>query len=211
MSMGIKRSSKKEQLGPHELEFIRELVMDALEKSAKSMEQMLKIRVSPELLGFGNGFSGSIGEFDQLGRFKVHLVKVGFQGEINGAFYFIINDHEVDLINKVCLPDSFNSEKRTENKLMKHGFMAEIENLIAALSLKEISEFLGVQMMGGVPEVQILKGDEVNEHIFKENREFNTAFFVQSVLASKAVNISPFFIWLLDEKFVEQLRLNIVR
>lgn len=200
----------KRKLDVKELEYIRELVMEALEKSAKSMEQMLKIRISPELLSFGNGFCGSLTEMDQLGRFKVHMVKVRFQGEINGAFYFIINDHEVDLINRVCLPESFNSDKRTENKLMKHGFMAEIENLIAALSLKEISEFLGVQMLGGVPEVQILKGSEVNEYLYRENIGYDTAFFVQSVLSSKAVNISPFFIWLLDDRFIQQLRLNIV-
>lgn len=208
----VVRTSKQgdKKLEAKELDFIRELVKDALEKSAKSMEQMLKIRISPELLGLGNGFCGSIKELDQLGRFKVHMVKVKFQGEINGAFYFIINDHEVDLINRVCLPDSFNSDKRTENKMMKHGFMAEIENLIAALSLKEISEFLGVQMMGGVPEVQILRGSEVNEYLYKENIGFNTAFYVQSVLGSKVVNISPFFIWLLDERFIEKLRLNIV-
>jgi hypothetical protein len=39
---------------------------------------------------------------------------------------------------------------------------------------------------------------------------YNTAFYVQSMLAGQVVNISPFFIWLLDEKFIEKLRLNIV-
>jgi chemotaxis protein CheY-P-specific phosphatase CheC len=203
----MKAASK---LNTEELYLVKELIQESLEKAAKSMEQMLKIRINPELQSFGNGFLNHLNELDYLGRFKVHVVKVKFEGEINGAFYFIINDHEVDLINKVCLPESFNSDKRTESKMMKHGFMAEIENLIAALSLREISEFLGVQMMGGVPDVQILKGDEVNEFLHKQNLEYDTAFYVHSVLSGKVVNIAPLFIWMLDDKFIEQLRLNIV-
>ncbi|MFT4736821.1 MAG: chemotaxis protein CheY-P-specific phosphatase CheC [Cyclobacteriaceae bacterium] len=203
----MKAASK---LNTEELYLVRELIQESLEKAAKSMEQMLKIRINPELQSFGSGFLNHLNELDYLGRFKVHVVKVKFEGEINGAFYFIINDHEVDLINKVCLPESFNSDKRTESKMMKHGFMAEIENLIAALSLREISEFLGVQIMGGVPDVQILKGDEVNEFLHKQNLEYNTAFYVHSVLSGKVVNIAPLFIWMLDDKFIEQLRLNIV-
>ena len=198
------------KLSPDELELVKELVYESLEKAGQSMAQMLRIRIKPELLDFGNGFAGALTEFDQLGRFKVHVVKVRFQGEITGAFYFIINDHEVDLINRVCLPAEFTSGRRMENKQMKHGFMMEIENLIAALSLKEISEFLGVQSIGGVPDVQVLKGDQINDYLYRENMHYNTAFFVQSTLASRAVEIAPYFIWMLDEKFIEKLRLNIV-
>jgi chemotaxis protein CheY-P-specific phosphatase CheC len=206
----ISRHTKSGKLSDDELTLVKELVHESLDKAATSMAQMLRIRIKPELLDFGNGFAGALTDFDQLGRFKVHVVKVKFKGEINGAFYFLINDHEVDLINRVCLPTQFISGKRIENKMMKHGFMMEIENLIAALSLKEISEFLGVQLMGGVPDMQVLKGSEVNDYLYQENIGYNTAFFVQSVLASRAVEIAPYFIWMLDQEFIDKLRLNIV-
>lgn len=202
------RVSKK--LSQHELELVKELVLESLEKASESMTQMLKIRIKAELHDFGNGFASALSDFDQLGRFKVHVVKVKFGGEINGAFYFLINDHEVDLINRVCLPAELTSDKRMENKLMKHGFMMEIENLIAALSLKEISEFLGVQSIGGVPDVQVIKGDKVNDYLYQENLFYNTAFFVESTLGSKAVEIAPYFIWMLDQMFIDKLRMNIV-
>ena len=194
-----------------ETEIIEELVEGALKKSAEAMEKMLKIRIKSDLLDFGAGRLRAISGFDELGRFKVHLVKVVLKGEIGGAFYFIINAHEVDLINQVCMPeDLVSSGKVAENKLMKHGFMSEIENMIAALSIGEISEFLGVQLLSEVPEVMILQGDEVNDFLFDENFSMKTAFFVKSELTGVVVNISPFFLWMLDDTFINKLRLNIV-
>ncbi len=194
-----------------EAELLEELVESALKKSADAMEKMLKIRIKSNLLDFGLGRLRSISGFDELGRFKVHLVKVQLKGEVGGAFYFVINAHEVDLINQVCMPESMRlAGSFSENKLMKHGFMSEIENMIAALSIGEISEFLGVQLLSEVPEVMILQGDEVNEFLLNENFTAKTDFYVKSELTGVVVNISPFFLWMLDDSFLRKLRLNIV-
>ncbi|MEP0367949.1 MAG: hypothetical protein ABJD58_13345 [Cyclobacteriaceae bacterium] len=191
-----------------QIEIVSELVTVALNKAVTSMEQMLRIRIKANHIKYSLGPLENIPELDQLGRFKVHLVKLLFVGDISGAFYFIILDHEVDLINSVCLPDEFKSDKRTENKLMKHGFMSEIENVIAALSVKEISEALGVQLELRVPKIQILPGVDINAFFEKENKIHKTAFHVKSVLEGQAVNIAPFFIWIMDDKFLDVLRLN---
>ncbi len=189
-------------------EIVSDLVHSALDQAVRSMEQILKIRIKAKHIVFDTGLMDPISELDQLGRFKAHLVKMVFSGEIHGAFYFVILDHEVDLINSVCLPEEFKSEKRTENKLMKHGFMSEIENVITALSLKEISEALGVQLELKVPQIQILPGNEINQYFEKEGKIHRTAFHVKSVLEGQVVNISPFFIWMMDEHFLKVLQLN---
>ncbi len=75
---------------------------------------------------------------------------------------------------------------------MKHGFMSEIENVIAALSMKEISEYLGVQLELRVPQIQIMSGNLINEFFEKENKVHKTAFHVKSVLEGVAVNVAPF-------------------
>ncbi len=199
-----------EGLNTIQLEILKELIDEALDKAADSMEKMLKIRVQQKDVEFGNGVIGHLDEFEQLGRFKVHLVKVEFTGEIKGAFYFIIKGHEVDLINKVCLPESVNMARSSQNKMMKHDFMLEIENMIAALSITEISEFLGVNLIGGVPVVNVMQGDQINEYLRKENLINKTAFYVKSILAGINVDVKPFFIWALDQNFVEKLKLNIV-
>lgn len=196
------------QLTEEQHEIVAELVSNALSKAITSMEQMLKIRVNAKHVHFDVGPLGNIPELDLLGRFKAHLVKLVFSGDIRGAFYFVILDHEVDLINSVCLPEEFKSDKRTETKLMKHGFMSEIENVIAALSIKEISEYLGVQLELKVPQIQIMPGDKINEFFEKENRVYKTAFHVKSVLEGVVVNVAPFFIWIVDDNFVKTLSLN---
>lgn len=191
-------------------EIIEDMINQALAKAAESMGKMLKIRMSPDLIDYGEGRLNRIREFDDLGRFRVNLMKVAFKGEINGAFYFIINTPEMELINKVCLPDSVSSSRTSQNKMMKHDFMTEIENLIASQSIAALSEFLGVQLLGEVPLVRIIKGELVNNYLENENDQNKTQFFVKSNLNGIAVNISPYFIWMIDENFMKMSRLNIV-
>lgn len=201
--------SKANIVGIHK-EIIEDMIHEALEKAANSMGKMLKIRMSHDLINYGEGELNRVREFDDLGRFKVNLMKVAFKGEISGAFYFIINTPEMELINKVCLPDSVSSSRTSQNKMMKHDFMAEIENLIASQSISALSDFLGVQLIGEVPIVRIIKGELVNKYLENENDQIKTQFFVKSNLNGVAVNISPYFIWMIDENFMKMSRLNIV-
>lgn len=195
-----------------ELDILKEIIEDTLGKAAKSMEMMLKIRVRGELIDFGYGGLSRIPELDPLGKFKVHLVKVPFRGDITGAFYFIISIHEADLINSVCAPSEVTDQptRKADSNLMKAGIITEIDNLIASLSLTEISENLGVEVYPEVPQIQVMTGDAVNSFIATENRNNRTAFFMKSVFSGVFVDISPYFLWMMDEKFVTKLKLNVV-
>ncbi|MEP5613942.1 MAG: hypothetical protein ABJP45_16945 [Cyclobacteriaceae bacterium] len=199
----------KQITGAH-LEVYQEMVEEALEKAARAMGQMLRIRMKYDLMDFGQGLLEPIDEFDLLGRFKVNIVKVAFEGEIRGAFYFIINVHETELINRVCLPETITTTRTSETTNMKNDFMTEIENLIASMSITEISEFLGVQLHMQVPQMRTMKGDEVNEYLDNQNNVNRTDFFVKSTLKGVVVNISPYFIWMIDENFIKVSSQNIV-
>ena len=192
------------------LEIIEEMIIESLAKAAQSMEQMLRIRVNPKLIQFGEGILKPLHEFDDLGRFKVNLMKVAFKGEINGAFYFVINSHEMDLINQVCLPEDITHSRASHHKMMRNDFMSEIENLIANMSIAALSEFLGVEVIGEVPIVRNMKGELVNSYLENENEQNKTGFFVKSTLNGAVVNISPHFLWMIDENFVRITKLNTV-
>ena len=200
----------KEDFSPVHMEIVEDMILESLDKAASSMEQMLKIRVKPKITGFGLGPIRRIREFDELGRFKVNLMKVAFTGEINGALYFVINNHEMDLINQVNLPQSVISTRNSESKMMRHDFMSEIENLIANQSIATLSEFLGVQVIPEVPIIRNMRGDLVNDYLENENEQIGTQFYVKSTLNGMVVNIAPHFLWLIDENFMRISRLNIV-
>lgn len=192
------------------MEIVEDMIIESLDKAANSMEQMLRIRVKPKITGFGLGPIRRMEEFDELGRFKVNLMKVAFRGEINGALYFVINNHEMDLINQTHLPESVISTRNTQAKMMKHDFMSEIENMIANQSIATLSEFLGVQVIGQVPIIRNMRGDLVNEYLENENEQIGTQFYLKSTLNGVMVNIAPHFIWLIDENFMRISKLNIV-
>lgn len=202
--------SKKEEYSSMHMEIVEDMIVESLDKAALSMEQMLRIRVKPIINAFGIGPIRRMKEFDELGRFKVNLMKVAFRGEINGSLYFVINNHEMELINQVCLPESVNSTRTSQTKMMKHDFMSEIENLIANQSIAALSEFLGVQVIGEVPIIRNMRGDLVNDYLDNENEQINTQFYLKSTLKGMVVNISPHFIWLIDENFMRISKLNIV-
>ena len=88
--------------------------------------------------------------------------------------------------------------------------MAEIENLIANMSMAALSEFLGVEVTGEVPIVRNMKGELVNSYLENENEQNETAFFVKSTLNGAVVNIQPHFLWMIDENFVRITKLNTV-
>ena len=81
----------EDELNDTQLAIIREMLVETLEHAAESMGNMLRVRMKVELLGFGEGVFNPITEFDSLGKFRVHVVKVALKGEIGGAFYFLIN------------------------------------------------------------------------------------------------------------------------
>ena len=201
---------RKEEFSPLHMEIVEDMILESLDKAAKSMEQMLKIRIRPKITGFGLGAVREIKEFDELGRFKVNLMKVAFKGEINGALYFVINSHEMELINRVVLPNDVNLRRSSESKMIKHDFMSEIENLIANQSIASLSDFLGVEVLPDVPVVRNVRGDLVNGYLQNENERIGTDFYVKSLLTGVVVNISPYFIWCFDENFMKLVRLNIV-
>ena len=82
--------------------------------------------------------------------------------------------------------------------------------MIAALSITEISEFLGAELLGGVPEIVVMEGRLINDYLEEEMIANKTAFHVTSLLSGVAVHIAPYFIWMLDENFNKTLKLNIV-
>ncbi|MCP4459817.1 MAG: hypothetical protein GY816_17615 [Cytophagales bacterium] len=200
--------AEEEKLTGTQLTIIREMLNDTLNQAATSMGDMLRVRMKVELLGFGDRPFDAITEFDSLGRFRVHVVKVALKGQIGGAFYFLINGHEVELINSVSLPQVISPGTNSQNRQMKKGFMTEIENMIAALSIAEISDFLGIELLGGVPETIIMEGGLINDYLIDEMVDNKTAFHVTSLLSGVAVRIAPYFVWMLDENFIRTLKLN---
>jgi len=202
------RAAETPKLTEDQLGIMREFLVETLDQAASSMGQMLRIRIKADLLGFGEGEIDRIQEFDDLGQFRVHVMKVALKGPIGGAFYFIINSHEVDTINNVCLPKEVSAPTNSESRQIKYGFIAEIENMIAALATTEISEFLGVQLFGQVPVTNVIQGSAVNDFLWEEAKATNATFFVRSVLAGMVVEVAPHFIWMLDDEFKRILRMN---
>ncbi len=199
-----------DRLSRIQTELVDEFINDSLTKSIEAMNSMLNIRVKRDYARFGLGNLREIAEFESLGRFKVYLIKVILHGDIKGALYFVINAYEVGIINKACLPDDVTGTLSQANKEMKTGFIVEIQNIIAANSATEISDFLGVSVLGGVPTATVLKGGDINDYLQKEAKSYNSEFYMESVLKGTDLDISPYLIWILDETFIHKLKENVV-
>ena len=76
-----------DQLSNTQQEIIGEFVDLAITKSLFSMQGMLNIQLRKDYARFGIGINRTIPEFESLGRFKVHIIKVNLKGELGGALY----------------------------------------------------------------------------------------------------------------------------
>jgi chemotaxis protein CheY-P-specific phosphatase CheC len=199
-----------DRLNDFQLDIVRDFLTETLERTSSAMGQMLRMRVKSELIGFGEGRWSTIEAFDHLGQFRVHVMKVSLKGPVGGAFYFLINSHEVETINNNCLPKQMEAATNSENRQIKYGFISEIENTIAAMATTEISEFLGVQLFGMVPETSVIQGKVVNDFLRAEARANNANFYVRSIMKGINIDVAPHFVWMLDDEFKNILKLNTV-
>ena len=132
--------------------------------------------------------------------------KTELKGQLKGTSHLIFSEDEVTKIYKACLPPNIINDDSAESKMMKMGFLSEIDNMVAAAVITEFSNFLGLDLFGHVPSLQVMSSREVNEFLEKESGEFDSVIHFKANFHGIELNISPDFIWIFQDKFVERIK-----
>jgi chemotaxis protein CheY-P-specific phosphatase CheC len=195
-----------DKLNENELEIASKLVFDGLSMAKKSMEQILQSPISIEKIDYSSSVDVPLPKFEDLGGQSVHVIKTKLIGELKGTSHLIFREDEVAKVFKACLPAKLIDSDTPESRMMKIGFLTEIDNMMAAAVITEFSNFLGLEIYGHVPSLNVVKSTEVNSYLEKEAGEFDAIIRFKAIFHGVELDISPDFVWIFQEEFVDKIR-----
>ncbi len=135
----------------------------------------------------------------------ITILSTQIRGGMNGYCYLIFNQQEVNQLQQISFPDTIlnNPEQLKE---MSKGMLMEADNIITAAVVTQFSNLFKIDMHGYVPEYFSGNSKEVNSYIRKHADEGNYILHFNTTLFSGERNISPEFLWCLDETFVKAIK-----
>ncbi len=192
-------------LKDNEIAAATKLIFDGLSMAKLSMEQILQSPISIERIDYGDEKQKSP-EFAQKTDENVHLIKTELKGELKGTSYLIFTEDDVTKIFKACLPPNILEDESDSSKMMKMGFLTEIDNMVAAAVITEFANFLGLEIYGHVPSLQVMTAGEVNEYMTKEADELDSVIHFKAIFSGTELDIAPDFVWVFHDKFVDKIK-----
>lgn len=195
-------------LKDNELEVATKLIFDGLSMAKATMEKILQSPITITKIDYGNVQREvtSVADFYTKTGDPVHLIKTELKGDLLGTSHLIFSESEVTRIYEACLPEKILLDDSPESKMMKLGFLTEIDNMVAAAVITEFANFLNLDIFGHVPSLQVMKASEVNAYIEKESVGYDAIFHFKAIFHGTELDISPDFVWVFQSEFVEKLK-----
>lgn len=193
-----------DKLNENELEIASKLVFDGLSMAKKSMEMILQSPISLEKIDYSE--KHTVPNFQQTGEESLHVIRTKLIGELKGTSHLIFSESEVASIFKACLPASLIESDSPESRMMKMGFLTEMDNMMAAAVITEFSNFLGLEIYGHVPSLDVVKSYEISKYLDDEIGEFDSLIHFKAIFHGAELNISPDFVWIFQEEFVDKIK-----
>jgi chemotaxis protein CheY-P-specific phosphatase CheC len=187
-----------------EMEVATRLIFEGLSMAKSSMEQILQSPIKLNKVEYGNSKVSSL--FSSKGGGKIHVIKTELKGELKGTSFLIFSEDEVGKIYRACLPEKVVLDDSPESKMMKMGFLTEIDNMVAAAVITEFANFLDMEIYGQVPTLQVVNDSEVNEFLSAASAEYDKIVHFNANFHGAELDISPDFIWMFQEKFADKIK-----
>ena len=195
-----------ENFNENELQVASKLIFDGLSMAKSSMEQILQSPITIQEIQYGDAQKDVVDCFYTGNVEKVHLIKTDLIGEIKGVSYLIFSETEVSKICKSCLPPSILENDTPEGQMMILGFLSEIDNMVSAAVITEFSNFLGLDIYGGVPSMEVMDSVEVDDTLKNRVTELDSIIHFKAIFHGKELDIAPDFVWILQNEFVDRIK-----
>ena len=117
-------------------------------------------------------------------------------GDISGKSFLIFNEEESNEIFKVL-------SSSMANDAFKKAFLMEIDNIISASVISELSNALEVEIYGDVPHLSVVHARDLQEFMSKEICKDTPSSFIfcnTMFLFDNKEHVHPQFVWKLSDK-----------
>lgn len=188
----------------------------------KSRENFLLHVMNNGFLRAANSFSKFIGKnsrvshiqptsirFNELsyptdGKGNLYVLTTQVIGELFGKSYLIFNEEEAQ--NLTMLVGHTSSTHTTEQQ-MKEALLIEIDNIISASVIAELSEALQIEVYGDVPVLKKIPAPSLNDFVVKDgNQDMNNALIIDTTFQFNVdKSILPRFAWKISGKVLDMI------
>ncbi len=174
-------------------DFIIQVLSDGLTRAASSFTKIINKRVhisvdSPVSL------KDTRFNYKERGEDFLYVMTTQLIGSIHGKSFLILSQQGFNEMTK-AIGDKHNQE-------LKEGFLLEIDNIISATVISEISNELAKEVYGDVPKLFSVKANDLQNFIHTHTLDYSGLVF-QSELRIEGNESKVQFTWVLDSKIME--------
>ncbi|RAW01018.1 chemotaxis protein CheC [Pseudochryseolinea flava] len=187
--------------------FVTHAMNGGMARAARSFSIMLgaTVKTSPsQILNLDNENNfARLKDQDQ----ELFVLVTQMIGDFNGKSYLIFNIEEAIAIAKVLRKD----EKELDERL-REAFLMEIDNIVSAAVISELSDVLKAEIYGDVPMMKRLSGSSLYDFIAadKDPRDHGLLVINTGFTVDKHPNIHPQFIWKFSPVLLEMIPANVI-
>lgn len=187
-----------------ELDVAKEVINIGLSRAADSFSSIIKQKSLFVSLDLGIESIQDIDHFVHKEDSKLYNLITEIRGEMGGICYLIFSEREVEIIRDLCLPNNLNDPAKL--KMMSEAIMLEVDNMIAAAVVAEFANVLKLSIYGDVPRLMVSNKTDSEDFINNQTDQFNYLIKFKAKLMTERTLLEPEFIWLLSDKFVEEVK-----
>ncbi len=194
------------RLSDYELDITKELINIALSNAADAFSKMAgeKVLVNQfDLTILSPHVKGTLPEgFHE----PLHVLTTDVKGSLEGKSYLIFDGADTQRIFKIFAPTQAVSSGSTLGEL-EQALLLELDNILSAAVITQLSNFLDVFIYGDVPGLRTLSQAETLTRFAEETGHFDIIFHINARFKSYRTNLQPSFIWLFKSDFLQAIQL----
>ncbi len=192
----------------YELEVTKELLNMSLANAADAFSKMANERV------LFNGFDLELLKKSDIDNLLIEVAEKGLyvlttevKGKLAGISYLIFDAKDAEGIFPIFAPNAAVVAEDGELTEFQQAILMEVDNILAAAMITQLSNFLDLSVYGDVPNYKFLNKEQLAD-LLRNDHElyYEVAFNLKSKLETSKSNISPIFIWFFKNDFVEAVK-----
>ncbi|MBL0741099.1 chemotaxis protein CheC [Chryseolinea lacunae] len=181
--------------------FLIQVMNSGFQRAAVSFSKLINkdVRIvnSDATLLHGEEDFGGIAE--EEGELNILITQI--IGDISGKSFLIFNRDESQEIYKAL-------NTKVSNDALNEAFLLEIDNIISASVIAELSNFLSLEVYGDVPRLAKVQSKDLSAFVSQEMRSdepFSMIFCNTTFQFEGGDKVHPQFIWKLSSKVFEKV------
>lgn len=194
------------RLSEYELDITKELINIALANAADAFSKMTNEKVLVQhfhlmLVEPVNIKSLLPDPTDKL----LYVLTTDVKGNLEGKSYLIFNTTDTARIFKIFAP---NQEGSMDGELseLQQALLLELDNILSAAVITQLSNFLGLYTYGDVPGLRKLSDAQALTCFEQETKHFDVVFHIHARFKSYQTNIQPAFVWFFKSDFLQAIQ-----